>query len=399
MYLHKSAFLIVFVLFILLSFVTYPAPGNPPLGEIYKSGKIELIPELIITRDSLPGNVNIKNFTAFILWKGNLYISDTDGCSINMLSETGQYIKTFGRKGKGPSDLYLPYRMVCWGDRLTVWEIGNMRFSVFDAVGNYINSFSPKYRGMVISFKSLDDGSIIVERELRGVVKGEFQQYFGLELFTMDFKYIKDLYTRPISNRTYSKKYMRSFIRPFSAEISWDVLPGNKIVIGDGGNYQLEIHDMKKGKIKTFSHPYTTEKVTAADKEAFLASIISSNSEGRMTKGADAITRKNTEFPEYKPAFKRIKTDCEGNILVFNYGKMEKGDSSRLAKEFDAFDSSGNFISHVFIMSKEPIPIINLFSANEGVFWTTKDSDDVDNSIVKYRVKYNDKKKVLKNAH
>jgi hypothetical protein len=399
MYLHKSAFLIVFVLFILLSFVTYPAPGNPPLGEIYKSGKIELIPELIITSDNLPDDFIMKFFTGFSLCKGNLYLTDIYGCRINMLSETGQYIKTFGRKGKGPSDLYYPSRLMSWGDRLTVWETGNRRFSVFDDVGNFINSFSPPYRGMVMALKSLDDGSIIVERDLQGVVKGEFQQYFGLELFTMDFKYIKDLYTRPISSIIYSKKYSRPFARPFPVEISWDVLPGNKIVIGDGGNYQLEIHDMKKGKIKTFSHPYTTEKVTSADKEVFFASIIRSDSDGRITKGANDLTRKNTEFPEYKPAFKRIHTDCEGNILVFNYGKMEKGDSPHLAKEFDAFDSSGNFISHVSIISKEPIPIFSLYSANGGVFWTTKEYEDTDNSIVKYRVKYNDKKKVLKNAH
>ncbi|MGD2093052.1 MAG: hypothetical protein PVH61_43220 [Candidatus Aminicenantes bacterium] len=398
MYLHKSAYLIAFF-FILVSSVAYPAPENPPLEEIYKSGKIELIPELIITRDNLPDDLSMKFFTGFSLWKGNLYITDTKGCRINMLSETGQYIKTFGRKGKGPSDLYLPSRIMCRGDRLTVWEIGNRRFSVFDAKGNFINSFSPPLRGMVMALKSLDDGSIIVERDLHGVVKGEFQQYFGLELFTRDFKYIKDLYTSPISSIIYSKKYRRPFARPFPVEISWDVLPGNKIVIGDGGNYQLEIHDMKKGKIKTFSHPYTPEKVTAADKEAFFASIISDNSEGRMTKGADALTRKITEFPQYKPAFKRIHTDCEGNILVFNYGKMEKGYSQKLAIEFDAFDSSGDFINHVFIMSKDPIPIFSLYSANGGVFWTTKEDDDIDNSIVRYRVKYNDKKKVLKNAH
>jgi len=382
-----------------VSSITYPAPGNPPLGEIYKSGKIELIPELIITRDNLPDDLSMKIFTGFSLWKGNLYFTDIYGCRINMLRETGQFIKTFGRKGKGPSDLYYPSRLMVWGDRLTVWEIGNRRFSVFDDGGNFINSFSPPYRGMVMALKSLDDGSIIVERDLQGVVKGEFQHYFGLELFTMDLKYIKDLYTRPISGIIYSKKYRRPFLQPFPVQISWDVLPGNKIVIGDGGNYQLEIHDMKKGKIKTFSHPYTGEKVTEEDKEAFFASLISNNSEGRMTKGADALTRKNAEFPQYKPAFKRIHTDCEGNILVFNYGKMEKGDSINLAKEFDAFDSSGNFISHVFIMSKEPIPIANLYSANGGVFWTTKDSNDTDNSIVKYRVKYNDEKKVLKNAH
>ena len=315
------------------------------------------------------------------------------------MSDTGQYIKTFGRKGKGPSDLYLPFRIMCRGDRLTVWEIGNRRFTVFDTGGNFINSFSPPFRGMVMDLKSLDDGSIIVERDLQGVVKGKFQQYFGLELFTMDFKHIKDLYSRPISNRIYSKKYKENFVRPFPVNISWDVLPGNKIVIGDSGNYQLEIHDVKKGKIKTFSHTYTPVKVTAADKEAFFASIFSGNSEGKITKGADTHTRKNTEFPEYKPAFKKIFTDCEGNILVFNYGKMEKGDSQNLAKEFDAFDSNGNFISHVSIISKELIPIYSLYSANGGIFWTKAEYDDTDTSIVKYRVKYSDKNKVLKNAH
>jgi hypothetical protein len=40
-----------------------------------------------------------------------------------MLSETGQYIKTFGRKGKGPSDLYYPSRLMSWVINLPVLQI------------------------------------------------------------------------------------------------------------------------------------------------------------------------------------------------------------------------------------------------------------------------------------
>ena len=77
MSLHKSIYLIAFLLFIVASFVVYPVTGTPSLVEIYKSGKIELIPELVVNRDSFPENVNVKFLTSFSVGKGNLYISDS----------------------------------------------------------------------------------------------------------------------------------------------------------------------------------------------------------------------------------------------------------------------------------------------------------------------------------
>ena len=366
-----------------------PLKTEKPLKEIYHSGKIEFVPVLKITRDSFPEHVDLNLLVGFCKWKDYIYAADARMGDIKILTASGNFKGCFGQKGKGPGDMYLPYFLTFSGNNLLVWESGNRRFSIFNPQGKFIRHAQPKYRGRVKDIKSLDDGRIIIEREASGWVKNEFIQLFGLELFSKEFKYIKELYEKRILRNIFLRKPNRSNLnQPFPNDVSWDVLPGNKIVIGYSEKYQIEILDPSTGATKRFSHTYTPVKVTEADKKFFFDSIISSGPSGRMKRGADRFTRTHTKFPEYKPAFKKIITDCQGNILVFLYTNNGKGESMLNAKCFDAFDADGNFINHVKIVSEGELYIYKVISEKENVFWAISESadDDMDSEIIKYKV-------------
>lgn len=362
--------------------------SNKSLKEIYQGGKIEFAPELTITRDSFPDDVHVKVLVGFTLWENSLYILDASLCDLKVLTTDGRFKKRFGQKGKGAGDLYLPYYAAFSADNLIVWESGNRRFSVFNPEGKFVKHVRLKHKGRVKDIKTVDDGRFVLEWELAGKVKNEVFQFCVLELYSKDFEFIKMLYKKQVIRGKYiPKPKPRYLLQPYQPDVSWDVLPGNKIVIGYSGQYRLEILELTSGKTHVFSHTNKPIKITETDKNAFFDSMVRGGPNGRPRKGADKFTRENTTFPDYKPAFKKILTDYEGNILVFNYEKNGRGNSRFRAKSFDAFDSRGNYINRVEIGLEDGIYILKIASGKENVFWTIVETDYLDSGIIKYRAR------------
>jgi len=166
---------------------------------------------------------------------------------------------------------------------------------------------------------------------------------------------------------------------PFSPRVYWDVSPTGKIVIGYSKNYEIEIYGIDGEKISSFRHAYTPEKITNEDKKKVFASI-GIFSVGEIKMGADDFIVKNTEFPKIKPAFKQMKVDSEGNILVRGYRKNRDEE----ARFFDAFDSQGNFLGNVQIIGEIGFPHYSVI--RNRTFWLQKSDEEGLIKIIKYRI-------------
>lgn len=170
-----------------------------------------------------------------------------------------------------------------------------------------------------------------------------------IEIYSPNLEKKRTVYTQQV----WHNKFMRienmgtNIIQPFSPLVYWDVSPEGKVVIGYPKNYEIEIYDSEKGEISSFTHSYEPIKVTDKDKEMFFAGMTYSTG-GVVKQGVPDYIVKNTEFPKYKPAFKHILVDSEGNILVWAYRKNRKEES----RFFDAFDPEGNFIGNVQIIGE-----------------------------------------------
>ncbi len=387
---RKKSFILIVSMSILVVCVhlapeSHPAPQPKTLGEIYRSGTIKFKPVLKISLDSIPDRIHAKNFSKLVQGKDKLYVSDLSLSDIKVFDLAGRFIKKFGVKGKGPADLFAPSHMCFTGDRLVVWEIGNKRFSFFSPDGKFIKVEKPKLKGRLDYMRVLDDGRFILqlERTEANKEKKEIFEWCVLELYSRDMKYLKDVYRQKQHLYKYFKKRPYSLYIPFSPMLNWDVLPGGKIVVGFPEKYEIKIIYIDTGQKKVFSRDYAPVRVTEVDKESCLASRLRREG-GTWKRGAGKFYRDNVEFPEFKPAFKRILTDKEGHILVFDFSESDWGRIVWGAISFDVFDSNGSFINHVKIEKNEELSVGRIFPVKGNEFWCTED-DDVNIMFVKYK--------------
>jgi hypothetical protein len=74
--------------------------------------------------------------------KGDIYICDLKDNCIKVFNSNGIYIRTIGKKGQGPGELYLPSEMSLDSEsNLYVYDAGNNRICIFNCQGIFMDSF------------------------------------------------------------------------------------------------------------------------------------------------------------------------------------------------------------------------------------------------------------------
>ena len=74
--------------------------------------------------------------------EGNIYVADTKNSRIQKYDESGKYIATFGQRGEGPGEFIYPYYIRISGDKIFIFDAGNIRISNFSLEGEFIDSYS-----------------------------------------------------------------------------------------------------------------------------------------------------------------------------------------------------------------------------------------------------------------
>jgi hypothetical protein len=88
-----------------------------------------------------------------------VYIVDHGNHRIQVFERSGKYLRTIGRRGKGPGDILMPYSLAFdKNSNIVVADGGNLRIQTFDSKGNYLSSFKTIYaRGAAISVTGRND--------------------------------------------------------------------------------------------------------------------------------------------------------------------------------------------------------------------------------------------------
>ena len=137
--------------------------------------------------------------------------------------------------------------------------------------------------------------------------------------------------------------------------ILWDVTSDGRIILGCSDLTDIEVLDPDRGRLFTFSFEYTPVKITDADKDnhfaIFTMTVIRGNKK-ETKQGAPDYIKDNTGFPRYKPAFKDIVTDDEGNIWVRPFHEDRELEDFL----FDVFDKKGLFIKRIRVFGETTFP-------------------------------------------
>ncbi len=361
------------------------------LKSIFKSGKVEFFLDLIITDEDLPEEVFFQNPRGIAQHSnGNIFICDSDAHNIKIISPMGKLIKLVGQQGQGPGDFNSPTFIDIVGDRLIVYEFMNRRFSILDENGRFIKSVLHSLElGRPEGMKALPDGRVILMTEVQVENKNVLQQWYRLLLLSSDLEILKTIYSVKLEMRKLITEPIRMYVpQPFRPFIYWDVLVDGRIAIGFSDKYEIEIHDPDKGKLYTFSYDYQPIEVNDEDKKRhfsiFTMAVWKGNTK-EIKKGAPDYVKNNTSFPKYKPAFKNIISDDEGNIWVQSYNENRNKEEQL----FNVFDEKGKFIQSVEIFgdSSFPAPSFKVTRIENNAFWKIETSDEGFYRIVHYIIK------------
>lgn len=140
------------------------------LEEIYRTGIVRFVPEITIDDSSLAEDHVFVGFGSLAVdTEGNVYYLDVKANNIKKFDASGTFLKVIGREGLGPGEFQLPSQLTCSRDRIIVWELMNMRFSILTLDGDFIKSVRHSFNeeGNARRLRALPDGNILIELEKR----------------------------------------------------------------------------------------------------------------------------------------------------------------------------------------------------------------------------------------
>jgi hypothetical protein len=360
--------------------------GRKTLAELYRTGKVRFVQELVLDEKTMPKDVLFAGPGALDCdAAGNVYVMDFSDNNIKQFDASGKFLKLIGRKGQGPGEFSMPIDVVVAKDRLIVWDMGNSRLCTLTLTGEFIKSENAAaFSGRPNKVGALPTGEIVLETEKTYFNEPDRPQDRLLEILTPDLKTINKIYSQPVLRNKYMRTggMLTNLPQPFCPDICWDVSPSGNIVVGFSGKYEISAYNKEGAKVSTFSHSYDPVKVTAEDEKNFFAGMSYTTGSG-VQRGAPDHIVKNTTFPKFKPAFNALIVDSDGNTLIHTYRKSEE----EMYRYFDAFDAEGKFIATVHVEGDLPFPVqFRKSRVVDGCLWLIKYGSDELPHVIKYRI-------------
>jgi sugar lactone lactonase YvrE len=276
---------------------------------------------------------------------GNVFVLDHAQQSIVKFDRQGNHVRSFSREGEGPGELRSAFQLAIAPDgEVVAYDPGNRRISFFDNDGGFLRSVSLAEMGydFVAGLEVGADGTIYMETHHVDITGKRDETAYAIKRFSPDLKNHTVVDSIHVKDNTYITKPIRSNVPvPFPPALFWDIGPSGHVVVGHSEDYTLKIFSAAGKLLKTFQHEGTRLEVTDEDREEHFSGVTMADSSGHVSRGAPSHIRKATKFPRYKPHFRGLKIDTEGNILIGTY-ETEEGKVA-----YDVFTPDGRFACRV----------------------------------------------------
>jgi hypothetical protein len=284
-----------------------------------------------------------------------IYVLDLKEASIAVFDRTGNFMKTFGKKGQGPGEMSRPSSLeITPQNEIAVNDSSARKVHFFTLEGNFSRAVSQTDMTFFTDPKFDADGNIIASYM---IMKEEVT--LVLKKFTPQ---LKDLFTIFSTNVL---KY--PYIDPFYPDCYWDVTKGNRLVWGFADKYELNVLDSEGKLIKKIVKEYDPVKITEEEKEK----VIEERFGGR--ENIDPIVK--LSWNEYHNAFIYLCIDDEGRIFVRTY---ERG-PGRDEFYYDVFDAEGKYLAKIPLKSRP-------YVIKRSKIYTIEEDDEGYQTVKRYKV-------------
>jgi uncharacterized protein (UPF0333 family) len=320
------------------------------LIDIYKKGEIRVIPDPEFGKNTNWDEMFYKGIKSIAFASdGSFFVTALGGIShsVYKFDKNGNFIKKFGRKGRGPGDLYFPGDLSILDSKyLLIGEHRSRRISIFDLNGNFVKIIKTKYS--VFDVVGLKNSKIaILSSKTNETPDKETYMIIILDLNN----------NREIHVASFIKKFRKTAIRArdFEGKVCISRTKNGNLLVGFSNSQKIAIYSPDGKKTYSFNINIKQIKITTEMKEEFYKGM-ESNIEKKpmhvrnMVRKLVKKMRSMDIFPKYAPYYRNLIVDCDGNFIVFyNKGYFKAGNWWR----FQVYSPNGKYICDSKISSEK----------------------------------------------
>ncbi len=359
------------VSFIIL-FTLFSLTLSASLLDVYKSGKIKLVPDPDFgkgTEWDIYFPQGIKDIA--FLPDGSFFATGLGNKACHCVykfNKKGKFIKKFGRKGRGPGDLYHPGALSILDNKyLLVADYPlNMKISVFDLNGNFVKIIRTKEP--VFNVMGFDNNKIIIVTMYSGNKDG--MSRIKLNLFDFGKGVIKKI-------NEYKRKESYSPVVPgaFFGELYISKINNKRFVAGITNQREFDIYTNEGKLIRKVDTGFKKREITKEEKKAFEKTLDEIIKKGDFRAKMIRRLLSKMKYPEYGTYYEKIFTDEEENIFVIKALGPVYSCSKYKVK---IYDSNGIKINEIVIdKNKYPEYVANNSFFYKDYVYFSKLNDDV----------------------
>jgi len=239
---------------------------------------------------------------------GELFVADNQVPIIRMFDKNGNFLRNVGRQGRGPGEYLRIGGVRSFPDgRLAIWDLGNLRVTVYDRSGNFVESHLVNGNYFSADIFEVDhSGNFYVRTVLRNTPDMPNWKFGWLKVSPKGELIDTIRVPLDLENReqTFVLFTASGNAHPF---IEWplsSMSAKGHLITGRNDNYVLQIN-----------RPHTTPIVIERD---YTPVEIKQEERVQWENWVNHYSVNNS-IPETKPVYKSIQTDSQGRIWIQKY--------------------------------------------------------------------------------
>ena len=285
---------------------------------------------------------------------GDIYVVDFKAQHVKVFNIHGEHLRTIGRPGQGPGELFLPRTVsLSKQDEVVIGDMNNITY--FTTEGDYIKRISLA-KANISTIRMDSDGNYFGYSIIRD------EGVYALKKYDPE---LKELYLYGTSPLPSVEMRRTGKINVFFTLLRWDIVNGNQIVCGyPEEGYIIKIYDSSANLVRRIEKEYERREITKQEKEEAIAEY-------------PPEMRENATAPKYFPPYRTLIADDEGRIYV--YTSERTPDKEKYY--YDIFDAEGRYILR--------IPLRTSFRVIKGKLYTIEEDEDGYQYVKRYKVFWN----------
>jgi len=337
-----------------------------PKEPLYENVEFDIVQDLKIGQPNGKPEYMFSQITSLeVDAKGNIYAAESKENHIRVFDEKGVHLRTVGRPGQGPGEFTFPRHVhVNPAGEIMATDEASRSVKVFSPDGTYLRqSLLKTFYPMEMDYGG---GDVFYVMDF-------CMEPLGFQLFRLDSR-IEESMQLAVWAMPMPDPKRASIFDPI---MSFAVMPDDRLLYGcPTERYEIQVFSPEGRLERRILKDWDPRPVTAREHEA----VINAR---RERYPSDQI---QLEFPKFHPAYRVVKSDDSGQIMVHVYSEYAADPSQKVESLFDIFDTEGRYLASFCYPFKTLVEKPMIWRA--GKFFTIEQDEEGYLYIVRYGVDF-----------